>query len=477
MNKNLKLNISLPTILCLTFVINISFANNVIDELNQDSHYVIITNISITGNKTTKESVIYREINFSVGDTIQTKNLEEIITKSKNQLINTALFNHVEIEYRYWEHDKITVYITLNERWYVWPVPVFQLADRNFNEWWVSQDRDISRINAGLFFVRNNVRGRNETFRVLMQFGYTEKLGIRYSIPYLSKKQKDGVEVFISYYRNHEVAYKTYENKLLFYTDYKKYISKIFYAGINYIVWNATHNKLSIELKYNNNIVDADVTNKNQEYFSDSSTSQQYFTATYNYVRDYRDIKAYPLTGNYTKLELSKKGIGIFQDVDLWEVIATHKMYWKIVNRNYLSMSIKAKFSGNQKPGYFHLKALGYGDFVRGYEYYVIDGHQFVLLKTNYKFEILPTQIQKIKELPVKQFSIIPVTIYANLYTDIGYTQDNYYSQSNDLSNQVIVGFGAGIDFVTFYDKIIRFEYSITKDGEKGLFLHFTVPI
>jgi len=40
-----------------------------------------------------------------------------------------------------------------------------------------------------------------------------------------------------------------------------------------------------------------------------------------------------------------------------------------------------------------------------------------------------------------------------------------------------MIGFGAGIDFVTYYDKVLRVEYSINRMGEKGLFIHFMTSI
>ena len=40
-----------------------------------------------------------------------------------------------------------------------------------------------------------------------------------------------------------------------------------------------------------------------------------------------------------------------------------------------------------------------------------------------------------------------------------------------------VFGTGIGIDFVTYYDKVIRFEYGVNDMGETGLFIHFVAPI
>ena len=42
----------------------------------------------------------------------------------------------------------------------------------------------------------------------------------------------------------------------------------------------------------------------------------------------------------------------------------------------------------------------------------------------------------------------------------------------NALSNSLLHSAGIGIDIVTFYDVILRFEYSFNQLGQNGLYLH-----
>jgi hypothetical protein len=46
-----------------------------------------------------------------------------------------------------------------------------------------------------------------------------------------------------------------------------------------------------------------------------------------------------------------------------------------------------------------------------------------------------------------------------------------------NLSGQWLGGGGAGIDLVTYYDRLLRVEYSINRMGETGLFIHFMASI
>ena len=65
----------------------------------------------------------------------------------------------------------------------------------------------------------------------------------------------------------------------------------------------------------------------------------------------------------------------------------------------------------------------------------------------------------------------------AGLFFDAAYTEDKKYFATNTLSNKYIWGTGMGIDFVTYYDSVFRFEIAMNDLKEKGFFLHFTAPI
>jgi hypothetical protein len=45
------------------------------------------------------------------------------------------------------------------------------------------------------------------------------------------------------------------------------------------------------------------------------------------------------------------------------------------------------------------------------------------------------------------------------------------------LPDSFLRGIGAGIDIVTYYDKVMRLEYSVNGWGESGIFIHFIAGI
>ena len=96
---------------------------------------ITISNIIITGNNITHQDIILRELIFSKNNSFPKIDLTEKIEDSKENLINLKLFNFVEIEHVILE-DKAEITINLTERWYIWPYPVFEISERNFNSWW-----------------------------------------------------------------------------------------------------------------------------------------------------------------------------------------------------------------------------------------------------------------------------------------------------------------------------------------------------
>jgi hypothetical protein len=67
-------------------------------------------------------------------------------------------------------------------------------------------------------------------------------------------------------------------------------------------------------------------------------------------------------------------------------------------------------------------------------------------------------------------------SLYLGLFSDMGYIIDRQTDQDNALSNSLLWGNGISLDYVTYYDKLLRIEFSVNHLGEKGVFLHFSNP-
>ena len=110
------------------------------------SSFVIIRDISFSGNNITKERIIRRELLFNENDTIPINNISKIFKESRQNLVNTSLFNIVHIDSIPVENSpgQLDVKLSFVEQWYIWPVPILEFADRNVNEWLKKKDWLIS---------------------------------------------------------------------------------------------------------------------------------------------------------------------------------------------------------------------------------------------------------------------------------------------------------------------------------------------
>ncbi len=443
------------------------------------SSFFIVKSIYIEGNKITKDKIIHRELLFKINDTIKQDLLPDILSQSKENLNNTSLFNFVYITDSL-DSDSISIIINIKviERWYIWPWPIFELSDRNFNVWW--QSKDFSRTCYGFYLVRDNFRGRKENLKLRIKLGYEEEYVISYSIPYVNKKQTVGLGFSSGFSRQHEISYATLNDKHLFLKDENKYLNQKYYSLLQMSIRKNIHNSHIFQLQYYNYNIPDTIIVLNEDYSFLNQKHPEFIGFYYLFKSDFRNNKAYPLTGHYFDFSLSKKGFGILNNkkLDFFYLKSSLRKYWKFSDKFYFASGLSAKLSNNKFQPYFLQQGLGFGrDFVRGYEYYVIDGQHYGLLKNNIKYELFSPKILNLNFIPIKQFSTLHYAIYINVFSDIGYVINNQNYSGNNLADELLPGTGIGIDFVTYYDKVLRFEYSFNKMGEGKFFLHFMSSI
>jgi outer membrane protein assembly factor BamA len=435
-----------------------------------------INQIQIVGNKVTKRHVILREIPFREGDTIRKSETGVKLKSAKENLLNISLFNFVTVDTVPSGNHQVNVLVTVAERWYTWPVPIFEVQERNFNDWW--ERKDFARANYGFYLNRENFRGRKEELSFYAQFGYTVKYGIAYDIPYLTHKQTGGLGFSFSYGHNHEIAYMTSDNHQLYFKDPNDYVRKEYVGKLKYFYRKGIHNSQYFEAKYVNALVNDTVRFITVDYFEKNKMEMKFFGLDYSIRTDFRDSRQYPLKGYFFEFEITKLGLGILKEekMEVTNFYLTVRGYEKLSNRFYVSAGGKAKLSPTKDQPYYVQRGMGWSDYVRGYEYYVIDGQQYGTAKFGLKYEIVKPRIQKIP-LPFNKFNTFHYAFYANIFGDAGYVDDHLYSGANPLANTFLYGYGVGIDYVTYYDIILRLECSMNKMKELGFFVHFNAGI
>ena len=443
---------------------------------------MVVGKISLEGNQITQPYIIYREIIIKEGDTLTESIFKTRLEQSRLNLLNTSLFNFVNIDTVVDAFGVTNLKFRMIERWYLFPFPIFEISDRNFNTWLAH--RDWRRVNYGGFIKWSNLRGRMEELNLLIRFGYDERYRLIYDIPYINSNQTLGLNFVASINQNHEVAYKTENNKPIFFRGDNYVLQNYqFTTGLNYrpsifITYSAI-------IGYNRYDYSTKLTELNAEYAPGDASQLNLLKGTLYFRNDHRDSKPYPIKGYFADAEISSLK-GIYSDNQKYYNTYLHanlNTYNNFNQRWYWSAGTTFKISKNENSPYFLNQGLGYGkDYIRGYEYYVIDGSNYLLFRTNLKYNLLKPHITYIKITGTEKFDKIHYTVYCNIFADMG---EVFSTVRNDaqtsillnnvqtLNNKLLRGVGIGLDLVTYYDKVLRIEYSVNHLGQGGFYIHF----
>ncbi|NBP68694.1 MAG: hypothetical protein EBU52_08095 [Cytophagia bacterium] len=436
------------------------------------SNVLTISRILIVGNKVTRDFIIERELTLKSGDTVSTQALTQIIEKDKIKLLNTRLFNKITMRPLDYGNGYADLFIEVSERWFTFPVPIVELADRNFNEWWQNYDHDLRRLNYGLKLYQYNVRGRNETLLLTAKLGFTNVFKLNYRMPYLDKKRKQGLILDLNYDERKNLAFQTIGNILEFARDDKN-LRTTRNGSLTYTYRNSFYHFHGFTIEYTRNTVSDSLLRLNPEYLGNTDLRSQRFTAlSYQYVYENRDFVSYPLKGSYLSVAARYQGIFNKDDIKRADISATYSRYLSLGNHYYISNYSSIYLSEQDQLPYVNYSALGYNrQFVRGYEVYLIEGPQYTFNKTTLKKQIFSEVINLGGRL--EQFQEVPLTIYLKTYADFGYVW-NYpgYTNGRLLTDKLINGVGFGLDFVSSHDATLRLEYSFNGEGENGFFFH-----
>ena len=444
--------------------------------VNTDTCY-ILKKIMIFGKRKTKDNIILRELNVKEGDCIsgltskddRENNLLAIADFNRKRLMSLKLFNDVTITWSESADGGYWMNIYVIDRFPIIPDVNFEFADRNFNVWWTEQHHDLSRLNLGLTLNDNNFRGNHESISVTGQVGYTQKVGISYARPFVDKDQKHGFGVSFFGLQNREIAYKTENNKLLFLRSNNFFMQRRFDASAWYTYrpkYATTH---VFQLAFHHYWISDTIAQLNPDYLGNGHTEENILEFKYRFEYNAVDNWEYPLTGHRFIGEFDNNWA--MENNTFQTALNLHfDQYFRLLPKWYLAVILRSRVSFSQSQPYIFRHNLGYDfDYIRGYEYYVIDGSAFALGRLDFKRELLNMKIR----LPVRYFEVIPIRIYAKAFGDLGTGNNKYaYLDDDHLNNRALYSCGLGIDVITLYDIKVRIEYTINHLNEKGLYLH-----
>lgn len=469
---------------CLTLMIfNVSIAqqsnpaSGFYDELkkiNPDSSGKLrVASITITGNKKTKAYIILREIPFKTGDSLIIRNLADTLEQARRQVYNINLFSEVTITPVIVSAYEISITLTVREKWYIYPTPQFQLADRDFNVWWKTYNADFNRVVYGVKFAHYNFSGRGDQLRIYLLNGYSRNISFSYSSPYSNSKLSEGFRISAGYTQNREIAYNTNKKNALLQFKKEGFVRNNTFASISYQSRKGFFKRNFYTLSYTFvHVDDSVITSRyNPNYFGKAKSSIGIPDLSYTFQYANVDHVNYPLTGTLAGVTVLKRGFGFSGGINMLSVDAAYIRYLSHFNNKlYSSIQVYTKLKVPFNQAYINQRALGYGElYLRGQEYYVIDGVMAAVVKYTLKKKILSFKIPV--PFHIRQLPNIPFTFFAKTYADVGYCYNEREFES-PLNNRLLYSGGFGLDILTVYGFTLNLEYSFNQFGENGLFLH-----
>jgi outer membrane protein assembly factor BamA len=386
-----------------------------------------VLSVTVTGNTRTKDFVILREMTLRPGAPIS----RELIEYDKNRIYSLGLFNRVEIYAMPKDSAGADLLVDVNERWYLFPYPIFGL-----------KDRDWGKAFYGVGLLHNNFRGRNEKLFASFIFGFDPSVSLYYRNAFLDETGTYFLEgrLSVSRVRNRSVEAK----RLLGDFDERHFntsatvgrrfgISHTVWASLGYEVVNIPDNRLSQTLSPDG--IDA------------------YPVATAGYSLDTRDLREYPASGDYFRAGISKFGWPS-KPLDLVRYAADVRHFAPLPFGTTLGVRVFTDLvAGGRTPTYNRVY-FGYGERIRGHFKEVMEGENQFGAVAEFRVPLLTPRYFSVGFLP-REFGLWRFGISAAVFADAGTV---WFRGQPFALNDLAKGYGAGIHFLLPYSVVLRTE-------------------
>lgn len=444
--------------------------------------YGFITEIHIIGNNKTQDVIILRELPFKRGDVIDMESLEYLKEEGRNNIRNLSLFNfvyvshNIDLENEPGKYSNIEIVISVDERWYHFPLFGLSLEDRNLSSW--LKETNWSKVTTDIGVKTYNLWGKNQTLTAAYISGYNNGFRFEYSNIYIDKDGRHFLDISLSRQYTRTVNALSLLDKPNYIKSDSLHLENAYQGALTYTYRPGIRLRNRFTIQYDVSNIDSIVLVNNRRYWGNSELRRRAFTLIYGITYDKRDNIQYPIYGYFVNCQL-KAYTNSDMTIKYAQIKGDLQYYGSISERLSLSARLQWGLSAKNVEGYIFDKAIGYDDVsLRGYEFYVADGQHYATVSPTVRYKILPTTIYLLKFLPfLPKFNRLHLTIYGKSYFDAGYSYHRYQSSLNTLSNKLLFSFGLGVDIVTYYDLTFSFDYSFNQLKEGGLFVSVIKPL
>lgn len=400
---------------------------------------IVVDSIHITGNETTQDFIILRELTFGIGDTLD----HHLASYNRERIYSLRIFNEVKLV-PYQLHEKNILHIEIEESWYIYPIPIIVL-----------KDRDWDKISYGVSISLLNFRGRNETLSGFATFGYDPSFGFRYFNPNLSYNQNLNLQVNLGYSTS---TNKSTEAEALYGGSFEqKIINSRLQVGKRFGNFHWAYFKTGfdyIETPFYIPGVNASNSNIDRTLIVGAS-----------YVYDTRDLTLYASDGIYAFLNYEFKGLGI-DGINYRVADLEFREYRKIVEKFTAKWRFSVRHTAGETVPYYDYSYLGLSERIRGYfSDGESEGNDRFIGSVEINYPIIEETRINLYFIPILPKSLLSyrVAVIAGLFGDTGVTRN---SGDPLLIKDFNTGYGTGLSFLLLPYFICRLEFAINDNGQ-----------
>ncbi len=398
----------------------------------------IVDTIIITGNNKTADFIILREMAIKPGTTLSTENVEY----DKSRIYNLQLFNSVEMYFVPRDSGKVTLFIEVSERWYIYPFPIVGI-----------KDRDWKKFYFGGGIIHTNFRGKNEKIYLLGTLGYEPSLFLFYHNPQIGFWKDLFLET--------SLGYREGKNKSpLAKGRDENFSEKITTAGITLGKRYGLYHNLWTNLKYEMIRLSE---NKSGRLLNPWE-KDAFPIITLGYKYDTRDLIDYSMFGTLVNLTVSKFGL-MQKNIEYWKFGIDYRRFIPITTGLTLAArSFTTISAGNNIPFYKHV-FFGYTERIRGHYNKIYEGENIIGCSAELRFMLFEPRYFQIDFISIPEFNVWKFGIASAIFGDAGTV---WFNNDPILMNNFKKGYGAGIHFILPYSIVFRVEYALneTKQGQ-----------
>jgi outer membrane protein assembly factor BamA len=454
------------------FILGWTWFSQPIYLLSQNSIY--LRDVKFIGLKKTKPQALLRFLEFEPYHVIAPNRLPQLLEQSSRNIYNTGLFNKVEIQDTLIE-DSLSLQITVKERWYIFPQPYFLLEERTFTDF--VKEPSTKRLTYGMGVDWQNFTGRLDNLWAGFTLGYSKRFFGYYFLPYAFPKSKIDISFWGLYQKNKEVNIGSINGKLIRFFLNENDFQETHKYILSFSKRVSNIEKVTFELGYTYKSFHDSLYFFRENYLTNRKGIEYYPTFRLIYIYDKRDVYAFPLEGYKFFASAEYNGLGKWSSTNFIKLKLNFSQFHPIKKRWNFGYAGYFHQSFGYKIPYYDKFFIGFSDFLRGYEKYVIDGTTIFMIKTDFKFAVVPKRITSSKMLSGK-FKDFPFGIYLVWLNDLGMVNDLSFNNDDPfLKNQWLYSTGWGIQIPFIYDSLFRFEYTYNHLKEWNWFFDLVIPL